>query len=231
MIAMTLAVTGCGGGGARDAQPDFGPSNIADKTYPRGLEIDSEQLPAATGGDGKLTYTIAPELPEGLSFDPATRLLSGTPMAAQPATLYTYAAIDSDSADPDSASLTFTITVEAVASVAILAETQEVDEGAPVPEEDPAVIAAGMGGAVRYNVVFLNDEHRIPTTCGGFARDTEPGTQDPLLAQQWPLNNTGQMSFATRGGTAGEDLNMGQTLASGPTGVGCGKGRKTTLSA
>ena len=42
----------------------------------------------------------------GLTFDPATRQLSGTPRTALPATLYTYSATDSDATGPDSASLT-----------------------------------------------------------------------------------------------------------------------------
>ena len=67
---------------------------------------------------------------------------------------------------------------------------------------------------------FLTDGRRIPTTCTGFTRDTQPGTPDPLFGQQWALRNTGQMSFAANGGLAGEDLNMAQTLADGPTGAG-----------
>ena len=89
----------------------------------------------------------------------------------------------------------------------------------PVAEEDQALVDSGEGGAVGYEVVFLTDENRIPTTCEGFERDTEPGTQDPLFEQQWSLNNTGQVSFAANGGVAGQDLNMGQTLVDGPTGA------------
>ena len=412
VIALILVVAGCGGSGDRDPRPTFGQNNIPDKIYDRNRVIDSETLPEATGGDGALTYAISPDLPAGLIFDAETRLLSGTPSAAQSATLYTYTAADSDATDPGSASLTFTITVEAVASVSISAAATGVEEGddhrpigvtltlsepvtgevtitlavtgtarlgsdfdlgstevivaagstqatttitpirdleaegdetitleidsiagrgeigsthsadlvirdlgappkgeyaaflailavseaieqnavtltvvvfntgtaaasstrallattpggvpakivaslsvnalepndgfvstvrvpfdalvsgannffildvVPVAEEDPALVASGDGGAVSYEVVFLTDENRIPTTCTGFQRDTEPGTQDPLFAQQWSLDNTGQTSFAANGGVAGQDLNMRQTLADGPTGAG-----------
>ena len=81
------------------------------KAASQNLAIGSETLPEATGGDGALTYAISPQLPPGLAFEPATRLLSGTPTSAQPPTRYTYTATDSDAANPDSASLTFTITV------------------------------------------------------------------------------------------------------------------------
>ena len=413
VVALILGVAGCGGSGHKDPVPTFGQSNILDKSYDRNRAIDGETLPAASGGDGVLTYTISPDLPAGLTFDAATRLLSGTPTAVQSATLYTYTATDSDAADPDSASLTFWITVEAVASVSISAEAEEVDEGddrrsigvtltlseavtgevaialastgtarlggdfdlasaeltvaegstyatttitpirdleaendetisleidsvagrgeigstpsvdivirdlgaappegeyaafeanlavsdaieknaitltilvintggaaasstqavlatttagvpprqlaslpvhalepndwfigtirvpfnelvpgannffflrvASVAEEDPAVVGSGRGGAVRYTAVFLTDGNRIPTTCTGFRRDTEPGTQDPLFGQQWSLNNTGQTSFAANSGVGGQDLNMRQTLVNGPTGAG-----------
>ena len=404
--SLTFAITV-----AEDLVPTFEQVSIQDKVYDRGRVIDSETLPAATSGDGELAYTLSPELPTGLTFDPQTRLLSGTPTTAQPATLYTYTVTDSDTVDPDSASLTFTITVEAVATVSISAAA-ELDEGddrtplvvtlalsepvtghvaitlastgtarlgsdfdlagsavavaegstqavttitpirdleaegdetitleiesiagrgeigsipsvdivirdlgappegeyaaflaffttldaveegavtltfavfnsgtaaasptqatvltttpgvapktltslsvqalepkdffigtirvpfdelvpgannffilsvAPVPEEDPALLAMDEGGAVGYEVVFLTDENRIPTTCTGFERDTEPGTPDPLFEQQWALNNTGQMSFAANGGIVGEDLNMSDTLVDGPTGAG-----------
>ena len=405
----------------KDLVPTFEQSTIPDKNYVQNLAIDNETLPAATGGDGELIYAIFPDLPPGLAFDPATRLLSGMPTAAQPPTLYTYTATDSDAAGPDSASLTFTIAVAAVASVTISAEAEEIDEGddripvgvtltlseavmgevtialastgtarlgsdfdlasaevtvaegstqatttitpirdleaeydeiitlridsvagrgeigapssvrivirdlgAPpqdeyavleaftllwggepydidtdalylsyivrntgrvaasptqavlltttdlfsdtdpfrplatrsvpalepsgsrffdtipvsfddlvpgtnnyfalvvlsVAEEDPDLVDSNKGGAVDYTAVFLSDGHRIPTTCTGFERDTEPGTRDPLFGQQWALRNTGQMSFAANGGVTGQDLNMTTTLVDGPTGAG-----------
>ena len=70
-------------------------------------------LPEATGGNGKLTYTLSPEPPASVTFDPATRTLSGTPTATQDPTLYTYTATDADgNADAaDAATLTFTIEV------------------------------------------------------------------------------------------------------------------------
>ena len=96
-----------------DRVPAFQQVSIPDKNYVQNLPISTETLPAASGGDGVLTYAISPDLPAGLNFDPATRQLSGTPATPQPATLYTYTATDSDTVGPDSTSLTFTIAVEA----------------------------------------------------------------------------------------------------------------------
>ena len=111
LLVVALILGGCGGGAPRDLAPAFEPGGIAGKIYDRDVPIDSETLPAASGGDGVLTYTLTPDLPAGLAFDPATRVLSGTPTEAQAETLYTYTATDSDRVRPDSVSLTFTIAV------------------------------------------------------------------------------------------------------------------------
>ena len=406
---------------AEDLVPTFQQAAVTDKNYVQNRVIASETLPAAVGGDGALTYDITPQLPAGLTFDPATRRLAGAPAAAQAAARYTYTATDSDATAPDSASLTFTIAVEALASVTLSAGAAEVDEaddltpvdvtltlshavtgdvtialastgsarlgsdfdltdtmitvaggstqaatiltpirdletegdetvsleidsvagrgeigapaavhvdirdlGAPAPdeyavlealmwisggetydvdadalyltyivrnagrvaaspteailltttdlfsdadparrlatrpvpalepsgsrfvdtirvafddlvagsnnylalvvrpvaEEDPDLVDSNRGGAVDYTAVFLSDGDGIPTTCSGFERDTEPGTPDPLFAHQWTLRNSGQTAFAASGGVTGQDLNMAQTLADGPTGAG-----------
>ena len=61
----------------QDHYPTFSPPPIPDYT---GLEDSpfTQQLPAATGGNGALTYD-ATGLPAGLSFIPSTRTISGTP--------------------------------------------------------------------------------------------------------------------------------------------------------
>lgn len=59
-----------------------------------------------------------------------------------------------------------------------------------------------------------------PFTCHEFSRPASPGARDPLLGEQWNLENTGQTAFAAGGGVPGEDLRMTGTLADGPTGRG-----------
>ena len=128
---------GCGGGSGgtgppavppSDSSPSFGSATIADKTYTRNVTIDNETLPAATGGDGALTYSLSPNPPTGLSFDSTTRVLSGTPTAVQAAATYTYRVTDSDSSNPDSAMLSFSITVDEPLSATIAAEASSVNE-------------------------------------------------------------------------------------------------------
>ena len=68
-------------------------------------------VPAATDGDGGVTYSIEESLPAGLSFAAATRTISGTPTAAQAAANYTLAATD---ADGDKATLRFSIEIQGI---------------------------------------------------------------------------------------------------------------------
>ena len=133
-----------------DLAPAFEPVGTPDKSYVQNLPIDTETLPAASGGDGPLSYAISPELPAGLVFDPASRRLSGTPTELQAAALYTYTATDSDAVDPDSVSLTFSITVEALAVVTLSAAIAEVDEG---DDLRPVGITVTLSHAVTGDVV------------------------------------------------------------------------------
>ncbi len=82
-------------------------ASIAAQAYTAGTAIHALELPAAMGGEGAITYSVS-DLPAGLSFDPATRMISGTPDAAtDDAVAVTYTAMAGD----ESASLMFTITV------------------------------------------------------------------------------------------------------------------------
>ena len=94
---------------------------IVPKTYEVGTPITPMLLPAGQGGIPPYTYTLVP-LPDGLSFDPKTRLFSGTPRTAQRATDHIYTISDSafshiasPSADhtPNTIMLPFSITVTA----------------------------------------------------------------------------------------------------------------------
>ena len=84
----------------------FSSSAIADQTFVEGTAIAPFYLPLATGGTAPYTYSLAP-IPAGLSFNPATRLLNGTPTTAA-TTSVTYTVTDANDA---SAALKFTIEV------------------------------------------------------------------------------------------------------------------------
>ena len=73
-------------------------------TYTVGAAIGTLTLPSASGGDGELIYSLRPEV-AGLTFNPGSRTLSGTPTTAGTYGM-TYTVADSD-AD-------LTITVDSV---------------------------------------------------------------------------------------------------------------------
>ena len=81
---------------------------VEDQAYTAGTTISALELPEATGGEGEVTYRVS-DLPAGLTFDAATRMISGTPEAATDGAVeVTYTAQDSTGA---AATLTFSITV------------------------------------------------------------------------------------------------------------------------
>ena len=103
-----LSTTAFDGGAIPDASPEF-PAAAApgDQRYLVGAVITSLSLPAASGGEGTLSYRLAPEVP-GLIFDTGTLVLSGTPTEIG-THIMTFVVTD---ADGDTDTLTFTITIE-----------------------------------------------------------------------------------------------------------------------
>lgn len=86
----------------------------------------------------------------------------------------------------------------------------------PIPQEHPWR---------RYNrssLGFTLDEAgEVVVECTARATEDEATGTDPLLAEQWHLNNIGQSAYAYWPGTPGEDLGMSATLSAGqPTGMG-----------
>ena len=90
-----------------DLMPTFGAS-VPDKSWRQNTAITAFTLPAATGGDGTLTYSLSPALPTGVTLNTATRRVSGTPTVTMAETTYTWKVTD---ADGDTDTETFTITI------------------------------------------------------------------------------------------------------------------------
>ena len=108
------------------------------RTYEVGTAIEPLTLPEVTGGTPPITYSLTPALPAGLTFDAATRTISGTPLAASPATEYAYTVTDGANA---SDSLPITIEVKAPASDMPVVLTYEV--GTAVELTLPEVTGSG----------------------------------------------------------------------------------------
>ena len=107
-IAGSTEVPTAGGGTGTGSSPSFpADAGPGDRTYTAGTAISALALPEATGGDGTLTYELSPDVP-GLTFNAATRQLTGTPSAPASYNM-TYSATDEDG---DSDTLAFAIVVE-----------------------------------------------------------------------------------------------------------------------
>lgn len=94
-----------------NAAPVFGSTQGA-LTLTQNAVMSNVTLPVATDADTgeTLTYSIVSGLPAGLTFTPATRVLSGTPTTLQGATAVTYRVTDASGVQTDQ---TFNITVSA----------------------------------------------------------------------------------------------------------------------
>ncbi len=69
-------------------------TSIDPQSYPRTHPIVPLTLPKVDGRRSPIMYTLTPDLPGGLIFDPSTRTLSGTPTEVIPATSFAYRATD-----------------------------------------------------------------------------------------------------------------------------------------
>ena len=180
--------------------PTFGSNTVAAQTYTANQAITELQLPAASGGDlyvadhdgdsntpEQAMFSYGYEvtgLPDGLSFDPATRKITGTPTTAGTTTV-TYTAEDADSkcADAkcannvttDRASLTFDITVNAAAGgisgVAISSTpTRDADaDGTPDTylRNDNIEVTVTWGADVTWDVSAMATSAITVTPAGG----------------------------------------------------------------
>ena len=103
-----------------DGMPRFDETVSSQITFAEGQTIDPWVLPSASGGNGQLTYELVGELPEGLTYDGATRTISGTLSAdatyAAESDGYTltYQVTDQDGDAPDA--LEFTIVIHGMPS-------------------------------------------------------------------------------------------------------------------
>ena len=209
-----------------DTTPAF-VENQPDISATVGKEMRPLELPPATG-DGDLTYSVSNTLPDGLSFDRATRTIEGTPTAVGTATII-YTVIDGDEAQPESAAMLFKIAVVeappplvAVASVASTHSSLREDGGtteitltamlaAPAPAAETvrfAIVAPTQGPAVvrdvDYSAVLTGS---VPIASGA--------TQATTLLRLTPFDNDevdGDTFFGVQatasGGSAQTDIKI-----------------------
>ena len=205
-----------------DLMPVFGVT-VADQEWIEDESITAVRLPAASGGNGTLSYTLTPALPSGVTRDPATQVLTGTPMEEWSRTEYTWTATD---ADGDTAALTFAITVERDMrpSFETTVADQEWIEGESItPMRLPA--AVGGNGRLSYE---LNGPAAAPS--GDITRAPLPSRL--ALPSRMPLPSgilyvapgRPEVCHGQRGDAGNVDMSM-----AGGGGTLCGTPREATV--
>ena len=117
-----------------DQSPTFASRTVDDQVYTVGEDVGTVSLPSALRGNGRLRYSLSPDLPEGLRFN-SDRTITGTPRAKFPRTRFTYTASDIDG---DRVHLRFHITVNETAGVTV----------------SPTDVTVTEGGSATYTVVL-----------------------------------------------------------------------------
>ena len=111
-----------------DSAPSFGTGSVPAKSFTYGTAITEFQIPAATGGNGGVSYSVS-GLPAGLVFDasgtdtngcPGTepREVCGTPTGGGGTVTVTARDADSNTASSDEDTLTFSVSVASGATLA-----------------------------------------------------------------------------------------------------------------
>jgi uncharacterized protein YjiK/stress response protein SCP2 len=101
-----------------------------------------------SGGTGALTYTVSPSLPSGLSMNPATGAIMGTPTGTSSSASYTVTVTDTNGA---TGTATFSLTVNgAIVASQAVASTSLTESRAAIPFT--TVTATGGTGTLTYSV-------------------------------------------------------------------------------
>ena len=143
-----------------DTAPAFADGEMIDQqNFMQNVAITPVTLPAASGGNGALTYTLTAATPvAGLTLDPTTRVLSGTPTAATGTTLINMLVVmdaDANEAADDGDTLNFLINVEAdprPSFTGVTVDDQNFFAGELIDVTLPAVSGGAGAGAITYTL-------------------------------------------------------------------------------
>ena len=189
-----------------------------------GEEFEKE-LPAATGGEGDLTYSVSTDLPAGLKFDPATRTISGTPTMSGPASVV-YSVFDGEG---NSAVAQFTIEIAKelppttmVASVSVSqSSVRESGESAsisikatftgPAPKDETIRFTLGApseGKHATRDVDFTASLHGKVSIAAGAPEATTTMTLTPIDNMNVDGNRVVGVHAMASGGSASADITI-----------------------
>ena len=162
------------------SNPAFdGAESIDPQVYTVGTPITTLPLPEAANGNGVLTYTIAPTLPDGLTLGGANgNVLSGTPELGTERTItdYTYMVSDADAnTDPiDTDTIDFTITVNAATTPTIFGDLI----GFIAEDAIPNTISGTVRIAAASGTTMFTAQTAADSTYGSFTLTPDPSNDD-----------------------------------------------------
>ena len=170
-------VAACGGGGGGGSLTP--PSSLVFPANPVVATVGAPLPPdtPTSGGGAASSYAVTPTLPAGLTLDPGTGTLSGTPTAATAEAAYTVTA--ANSAGSTSAQLTLTVSVPSIASFSVSADetlSYPDSQASPpylvdLPDEHTSFIPLG-GAADGYLVFAASRINTVPTGGGAVVLHT-----------------------------------------------------------
>ena len=124
---------------------------VGDQRVPAERLVKNFIFPVATGGVAPYTYTLRPELPDGIMFDSDTRTLSGTPSGIAAAKTYTYRAEDQAGKSVD---LNFSLEVYQISFPDRIAD-QSYPQGAPIAALILPEVTSGVP-PINYTLTLLD---------------------------------------------------------------------------
>ncbi len=144
---------------------DLAPTGLAysvnPATYTAGSTI-TNNIPSISGGGAIVTYSSAPSLPAGLSLDPSTGIISGTPSA--PVATATYTVTGTNSGGPTTASLSILVNNAPPNTLTYSQQTTTYTKGVAITNNTPT---NGGGPIVTYTIA--------PTLPAGLALSASTG--------------------------------------------------------
>ena len=176
----------------------FGAQTIANRTYVVGHALIPLTLPTATSGNP--SYTL-PNLPAGLSFNAATRVLSGTPSTPTAVAAYTYTATGG-------ASLTFRLAVipaNAGTDGFIVSNLDEEREMSPgnnnnLPILMAFVTGANAGGYIVTGAAIRLDANSVNNLSSVSVRSTDTSVLGTLDGPAGALPAGGDLTYTSADG-------------------------------
>jgi hypothetical protein len=143
LVLAACLLLACGGGGGTPAPPALqAPANLAYAINPATFTVGTaipDAAPSFSGG-APTTYSVAPALPAGLTWNGTTGVLGGTPAATAFATRYTVTA--TNAAGSTTAYLTLTVNVAPPAGLGYALNPATYDQGQGITPN----LLSGTGG-------------------------------------------------------------------------------------